>query len=270
METVSYWNLDLTVVRARTRTRQDYFSKSDLYVTVSLPTATTITRRTRTISNNQQPEWNETFSFRVPSGTKNVLELQVLDMDFFSSDDLVSTVLLDLETVEVGSKVNRDLILDPEDGDVLELELELRNSEEEPVQYTSNGILLAPPLSAVDITVENLKCSHFLKSSCTPMLKLSGAFEEHLQIEEEKKLHFHVNRALETQLELTEMKVEAEAKKKQEVSLSSVTLKPLPPQYSEKLSLTLDQVLLLLLLLLQRHVSKLHNMKGFVNIFMSS
>uniref|UniRef100_A0A3B4AZA2 Phospholipase A2 n=1 Tax=Periophthalmus magnuspinnatus TaxID=409849 RepID=A0A3B4AZA2_9GOBI len=78
-------------------------SGSDLYVTLTLPTATAATRRTKTINNNNNPDWNEKFRFRVP----NVLEICLYDEDLITKDDLVSTVLLDLETLELDSKVQK-------------------------------------------------------------------------------------------------------------------------------------------------------------------
>lgn len=45
-------------------------SKSDCYVTVTLPTATARTCRTKTIENCNNPKWNETFTMRVPKNVK--------------------------------------------------------------------------------------------------------------------------------------------------------------------------------------------------------
>lgn len=45
-------------------------SEPDYYVTLCLPTATASAFSTRTVNNNINPEWNETFTFRVPSHLK--------------------------------------------------------------------------------------------------------------------------------------------------------------------------------------------------------
>uniref|UniRef100_A0AAV2JLS7 C2 domain-containing protein n=1 Tax=Knipowitschia caucasica TaxID=637954 RepID=A0AAV2JLS7_KNICA len=79
-----------------------------------LPTSTATSRRTKTINTTNNPEWNESFSFRVPKKTKNILEIRVLDEDLLSRDDLVSMVLLDLDTLEMDSNIRRTFSLSPE------------------------------------------------------------------------------------------------------------------------------------------------------------
>ncbi|XP_072288349.1 cytosolic phospholipase A2 beta-like [Eucyclogobius newberryi] len=242
VESVSYWTLNVTVLRATTQTSEDYWSASDLYVTLTLPTATATSRRTRTINNNNCPEWNEGFNFRVPVQTKNILEIRLYDEDLLSRDDLVSTVLLDLSTLELDTKLSKSFIIGPEAKFVLELEFELKSSEEPRREYPSNGILMAAPLSVLSVKVQKLRETHYMNSS--PMLNLSGAYEGTQTLDPEKdRLKFHMNRELETALGLTEMKVcdEDEELEQQEVLLSSVPLKPLPPQHSAHVSLTLEE-----------------------------
>lgn len=45
-------------------------SESDCYVILNLPTASARTKRTKTIPNNNNPEWNESFTFQVFSNIK--------------------------------------------------------------------------------------------------------------------------------------------------------------------------------------------------------
>ena len=45
-------------------------SKSDCYVTLHLPTASSNIHRTKTVDNSSTPEWNETFDFRVQTCVK--------------------------------------------------------------------------------------------------------------------------------------------------------------------------------------------------------
>uniref|UniRef100_A0AAV2JP53 Phospholipase A2 n=1 Tax=Knipowitschia caucasica TaxID=637954 RepID=A0AAV2JP53_KNICA len=230
VEFVSYLTLNVTVLRAKTHTSQDYWSQSDLYVSLTLPTATSTSRRTRTINHNNQPEWNEGFNFRFPTQTKNILEIRVLDEDLLSRDDLVSMVL-------------RTFSLSPETEDVVELEFELSQSSEEATrEYMSNGILMAAPLSVLSVEVKKMQPAHYL-SSC-PMLNLSGAYEGTQVLNAlTERLHFHMNPELEAELGLAETKeVEAAADTdKQEVLHSSVPLKPVPHRRSGSISLTLDQ-----------------------------
>lgn len=240
VESVTYYTLNVTVLRAKTQASSDYWTKPDLYVTLTLPTATATTRRTRTINNSYSPEWNEGFSFRIPSQTKNILEINVFDEDLLSRDDLVSTVLLDLGTLELNSKLSRVFKLNPETEDFLEVEFELNSSEDQSLDYPSNGILLAAPLSILSVKVQKLLHSHYL--GCAPRLKLSGAYEECQALDtNQDRLQFHMNRELDTELGLSEVKVSEEVKEKKELLLSSVPLKPLPPQHRANVSLTLEK-----------------------------
>uniref|UniRef100_A0A8C6TQ18 Phospholipase A2 n=1 Tax=Neogobius melanostomus TaxID=47308 RepID=A0A8C6TQ18_9GOBI len=159
-------------------------SKSDLYVTLTLPTATATARRTKTINNNNCPEWNEGFSFRVPTQTKNVLEISMFDEDLLSRDDLVSTVLLDLGTLDMDSKLRKVFNLSPE------------------VRPSLSHISLTRLHKGTDVCpVSDLGCS--------PLLKLSGAYEgSHALDLSQDTLHFHMNRALDTELGFSVKKFE--------------------------------------------------------------
>lgn len=65
-------------------------SESDCYVILSLPTATARTYRTKTVSNSNNPEWNETFTFRVPTHVK----VSVLNIAVASDTSIWPTVQL--------------------------------------------------------------------------------------------------------------------------------------------------------------------------------
>ncbi|XP_050957644.1 cytosolic phospholipase A2 beta-like [Labeo rohita] len=69
-EVKSYWNLSVKVLYAKLHQNYDYWSASDCYVILNLPTASARTNRTKTISNNNNPVWNETFTFRAHSNIK--------------------------------------------------------------------------------------------------------------------------------------------------------------------------------------------------------
>uniref|UniRef100_A0A672ZX05 Phospholipase A2 n=1 Tax=Sphaeramia orbicularis TaxID=375764 RepID=A0A672ZX05_9TELE len=113
-ESVSYWTLNVTVVKAKNRESEDIFSQSDCYVVLSLPTASARTCRTQTVPNSNNPEWNQTFTFRVPTKVKNILEIRLYDEDPLSPDDLISTVLLDISTLTLGQKETKIFITDLE------------------------------------------------------------------------------------------------------------------------------------------------------------
>ncbi|KAA8584149.1 hypothetical protein FQN60_015357 [Etheostoma spectabile] len=174
-EVVSYWTLYVTILRAETHQSRDYWSESDCYVILSLPTATAITYRTATVSNTKNPEWNETFTFRVPRNVKNILEMQLYDEDTMARDDLISTLLFDVRNLTVGKKETKVFNVKPE----------------------------AAPFSALDIDVNKLRSNNHTRDK---VLKLRGAYKENytLNAEETPKLRFYINRDLETELGVAE------------------------------------------------------------------
>lgn len=45
-------------------------SKADCYVELKLPTASPVVSRTQVVDNSDNPEWNETFRYRIHSAVK--------------------------------------------------------------------------------------------------------------------------------------------------------------------------------------------------------
>ncbi|XP_075283717.1 cytosolic phospholipase A2 zeta isoform X3 [Opisthocomus hoazin] len=72
-----YYNLTVKVLRARNIKGTDLLSKADCYVELKLPTASPIVSRTQVIDNSDNPEWNETFQYRIHSAVKANEELDV-------------------------------------------------------------------------------------------------------------------------------------------------------------------------------------------------
>ncbi|XP_076599459.1 cytosolic phospholipase A2 zeta-like [Chaetodon auriga] len=106
-------------------------SESDCFVILSLPTATTRTYRTKTVSNNNNPEWNETFTFRVPNHVKNILEIRMYDEDPMARDDMICTLLFDITNLTVGKKETEVFIINPEE--TVDLDVETHECEEDPL-----------------------------------------------------------------------------------------------------------------------------------------
>uniref|UniRef100_A0A8B9JX76 Phospholipase A2 n=1 Tax=Astyanax mexicanus TaxID=7994 RepID=A0A8B9JX76_ASTMX len=98
--------------------------KSDLYVTLHLPTASTRTLRTKCVPNSNTPEWNDNFHFRVPSQVKNILELNIYDQDILK-DDLCTSILFDISNLTLGEKETKVFITDDKVRMCLTLELSL-------------------------------------------------------------------------------------------------------------------------------------------------
>uniref|UniRef100_A0A8C3QSZ8 C2 domain-containing protein n=1 Tax=Cyanoderma ruficeps TaxID=181631 RepID=A0A8C3QSZ8_9PASS len=60
-----YYNLTVKVLRARNIKGTDVLSKADCYVELKLPTASPSVSRTQVVDNSENPEWNETFQYRI-------------------------------------------------------------------------------------------------------------------------------------------------------------------------------------------------------------
>ncbi|XP_053732056.1 cytosolic phospholipase A2 delta [Synchiropus splendidus] len=227
-EAVSYQTLNVTVVRATIPHSQDFYSGSDCYVILSLPTATARKCRTKTVSNTDHPVWDQVFSYRLPERVKSVLEIQLYDEDRLSRDDHISTLLFDLSNLTVGQKETKVFEIDPEVGKTLVLDLELLQRDDPPLEYLSNGIVMAPPFTALEVNSEQLQ-HHSDK-----VVQVRGAYQEIHSVS--SKLRYHINRDLSTELGVTPV-----GGYPAEELESAVPLKPLPPKYSAKVSLLIDE-----------------------------
>ncbi|XP_074399078.1 cytosolic phospholipase A2 zeta isoform X2 [Zonotrichia albicollis] len=108
-----YYNLTVKVLRARNIKGTDVLSKADCYVELKLPTASPSVSRTQVVDNSENPEWNETFQYRIHSAVKNILELTLYDKDVLVSDELTS-VVFDVGGMRPGEPLLQTFSLDPE------------------------------------------------------------------------------------------------------------------------------------------------------------
>ncbi|XP_068574974.1 cytosolic phospholipase A2 zeta-like [Cebidichthys violaceus] len=216
---------------------KDYFSESDCYVILSLPTAMAKAYRTATVSNTNDPEWNETFTFRVPTHVKNILEMKLYDEDPLSRDHLIAELLFDVMSLTVGKKETKVFTTNPETEGKLLIVFELLQSEDPPCEYASNGVLVAAPFSVLDINVDKLQSDDRLWNK---VLKLRGAFQENhtLDAKETAKLRFYINRDLETELGVAPPGSTNDSAVPME---TYAHLQPLPAKHAGKVSLVIEQ-----------------------------
>ncbi|RXN38789.1 cytosolic phospholipase A2 zeta-like protein [Labeo rohita] len=130
-EVKPYWNLSVKVLYAKLHQNYDYWSASDCYVILNLPTASARTNRTKTISNNNNPVWNETFTFRAHSNIKNILEIMMYDEDPFMRDNLCATILFDISNLPHGKKETKCFKINDQNKDELWVEFEITKSSDE-------------------------------------------------------------------------------------------------------------------------------------------
>ncbi|XP_056402648.1 cytosolic phospholipase A2 zeta-like [Hyla sarda] len=178
-----YYNLSVTVVRAQNIQGTDMLSKADCYVQLRLPTASPLPDRTKVVYNSTDPEWNETFHYRIHSAVKNILELTLYDRDLML-DDKLSSVVFDVGNIKPGQTVRRVFKLNRKDKEALEVEFQIEESQDPPSEIITNGVLVAHPCVCVEGRIkydENKENGNY-------MLKLSvpGSYEKQINAPLEK------------------------------------------------------------------------------------
>ncbi|XP_074145467.1 cytosolic phospholipase A2 epsilon [Sminthopsis crassicaudata] len=149
--------LSVRIIRMKNVRQADVLSLTDCFVSLWLPTASHEKPRTRTISNCRNPEWNETFNFRIQCQVKNVLELSVCDEDSLTPDDHLLTVLYDLSKLCCRKRTHVKFPLNPEGMEELEVEFLLEESPTPPESLLTNGVLVSRQVSCLEVYVKHKK-----------------------------------------------------------------------------------------------------------------
>ncbi|XP_060684630.1 cytosolic phospholipase A2 zeta-like, partial [Hemiscyllium ocellatum] len=142
-ESHPYYDLSVKILRAKNIVGGDFLRAADCYVSLHLPTASAVDYRTKTIPNTNNPEWNETFTYRLQSMVKHVLELSLYDANVKGTKHL-STVAIDIGKIEHGSNLKTTVNL--KDDEQLEVEFHLAKSKDPPVEIFTNGVLVVRQL----------------------------------------------------------------------------------------------------------------------------
>lgn len=96
--------LKINVLRARNVTLgwHDWFDTPDPYLKMRIPTSAEIVQRTKCVSNNKNPVWNEKpFVFHIDPVEDNVLELTLWDEDIKDDDQIGDPVFLMLKDMQL-------------------------------------------------------------------------------------------------------------------------------------------------------------------------
>ncbi|XP_075700435.1 cytosolic phospholipase A2 zeta [Rhinoderma darwinii] len=201
-----YYRLSVTVLRARNIQGVDMLSEADCYVQLKLPTASPLHYRTKVVYNSADPEWNETFHYRIHSAVKNTLELTLYDRDLML-DDKLSSVVFDVGNIKPGQTIRRVFKLNPKDKEVLEVEFHIEESQDPPSEIITNGVLVAHPCVCVEgrIKYDEKKC----KGDYMLKLSVPGSYEKQTsaplkqsQTEELGKFVFHADRDMSPHLDV--------------------------------------------------------------------
>ncbi|XP_030011021.1 cytosolic phospholipase A2 zeta-like isoform X2 [Sphaeramia orbicularis] len=198
VESVSYKTLTVKILRAENQRHFSNLIYRGCFVTVSLPTASTKTFRTKTVYNFKNPVWNEEVTYRLPDNVKHVLEIQMYAVSFLRTI-LLCTIWLDSHFTgnpmsKPGAEKKSKLLMDIEWSD---------EDEAGVVGYHSNGIVVAAPLADLDVNLEKPLQRRNVKDK---LLNINGSYQESqtLRLKEPQKLRFYINRNLETDLEVQE------------------------------------------------------------------
>ncbi|NXY85277.1 PA24F phospholipase, partial [Alcedo cyanopectus] len=177
-----YYNLTVKVLQARNIKGTDLLSKADCYVELKLPTASPIVSQTQVVDNSDNPEWNETFQYRIHSAVKNVLELTLYDKDVLVSDELTS-VVFDLGGVKPGQPLLCTFSLNPEANEELDVEFYLEKCSDSPTEVLTNGVLVVHPcLSLHGMVKKEAKPRENQQGSFKVKVSVPGAYQKQLCI----------------------------------------------------------------------------------------
>ncbi|KAM4829902.1 cytosolic phospholipase A2 zeta [Thomomys bottae] len=212
-ETHPYYDLQVKVLKARNIKGTDLLSKADCYVQLWLPTASPSCAKTKTVSNCSDPEWNETFHYRIHGAVKNILELTLGDENILSSDPL-SVLLFDLGVLQPGQPYRHSFPLNRQDSQELQVEFILEKSQVPALEVITNGVLVAQPCLRVQGTLKTDRTTSPQElGSGQIQLAVPGAYEEPQLLPLQPGLlptfTFHVNPALDSRLNV-EMKEKLE------------------------------------------------------------
>ncbi|XP_035300458.1 cytosolic phospholipase A2 zeta isoform X2 [Cricetulus griseus] len=177
-ETHPYYDLQVKVLRARNIQQTDLLSKADCYVQLWLPTASPSPSQTKTVTNCSDPEWNETFHYRIHGAVKNVLELTLCDKDVLDSDQL-SLLLFDLSSLQPGQPHTHNFPLNQQDSQELQVEFTLEKSQMPASEVITNGVLVAHPCLRIQGTLRGDKTASLREyGSRQIQLAVPGAYEK--------------------------------------------------------------------------------------------
>ncbi|XP_013920477.1 PREDICTED: cytosolic phospholipase A2 zeta-like [Thamnophis sirtalis] len=178
-EKYPYYNLTVKVLRARNIKGTDLLSKADCYVELHLPTASPVIYRTRVIDNSSDPEWNETFQYRIHDAIKNTLELTLFDKDVLISDELTS-VVFDVTGIQAGHSLKNTFKL-KEDKEELDVEFFMKKSSDPPGEIITNGVLVAYPCLYLQGRINNDQNPKIREQESSQFrLSLPGSYEKQL------------------------------------------------------------------------------------------
>ncbi|XP_014636086.1 PREDICTED: cytosolic phospholipase A2 zeta isoform X2 [Ceratotherium simum simum] len=167
-ETHPYYDLQVKVLRARNIRGADLLSEADCYVQLWLPTASPSPAQTRIVANCRDPEWNETFHYRIHGAVKDVL-----------GSNQLSLLLFDLRSLKPGQPHRHTFLLNHQDSQELQVEFVLEKSQVPASEVITNGVLVAQPCLRIQGTLgRDGTAPHRKYGSRQIRLAVPGAYEK--------------------------------------------------------------------------------------------
>ncbi|KAM9201707.1 cytosolic phospholipase A2 delta isoform 1-T1 [Dugong dugon] len=194
------WQLTVKVLEARNLPWADLLSEADPYVILQLLTAPGTKFKTKTITNSNNPVWNETFAFRIQSQVKNVLELSIYDEDSVKKDDLFFKFLYDVSEVLPGKLLQKTFSWSPQAE--LDVEFLVEKTLDHPENLTTNSVLVARELSCLNVSLDRTGSAAVASDQDKLELVLKGSYEDTqtMTLGTASALRFHYMAAQETEL----------------------------------------------------------------------
>ncbi|KAM4662412.1 cytosolic phospholipase A2 delta [Discoglossus pictus] len=157
--------LYVRVIRATNIPWADWMSNADCYVQLWLPTCKNKPVQTKTVSNTSDPEWDETFTFQICGGVKNVLHLTLHDEDLVSKHDLLYSVMFDVMNILPGQTVPKSFPLNSTGKETLEVEFKMQKITAQPEKVLTNQVLVSREVCCLDVCIDKQKIPESLQGN---------------------------------------------------------------------------------------------------------
>ncbi|XP_044127742.1 cytosolic phospholipase A2 beta-like isoform X2 [Bufo gargarizans] len=141
----------------------DWMSNADCYVCLWLPTCSTKILKTKTVANTSDPVWNETFQFTICNNVKNMIQLTLHDEDVITGNDLLYSLIYDVDKIAVGETQLETFTLNPNGPENLQVEFTVQKFQGYRENILTNGVIVAREMSCLDVIVDKHRIPEYLQ-----------------------------------------------------------------------------------------------------------
>ncbi|KAL3846625.1 hypothetical protein ACJMK2_017599 [Sinanodonta woodiana] len=112
----------------------DYLDTPDPYIALTIQTAPDSQKKTKTIDNEVNPIWNETFTFLLDENNENIMEVTLMEANY-TWDQTLGTTNININQLEKGTWIKKTLIFNNVSEVDLEMKVVLENNPK--LRYTN-------------------------------------------------------------------------------------------------------------------------------------